>query len=74
MHEKTKEELINYMLRQVQSVAERLTAASVKNLLSREEKKPWLVIFHADNDEVDDFWIKQKKLSAILVCFIRGFV
>ncbi|XP_068227314.1 dnaJ homolog subfamily C member 10-like [Palaemon carinicauda] len=65
--EKSKENLINYMLQKVRSAAFRLSSSNMKTLISREDtsKKPWLVIFYADADEADEFWITQTKLGAI---------
>ncbi|KAG7170078.1 DnaJ subfamily C member 10-like [Homarus americanus] len=75
--EKTKEDLLNYMLQQVRSSAVSLTSTKLRNLLSKEEysTRPWLIIFFADNDEVDEFWVTQIKLSAILDGLVTvGFV
>nr|XP_045618759.1 dnaJ homolog subfamily C member 10-like isoform X1 [Procambarus clarkii] len=75
--EKTKKQLLNYVLRQVHSAAVRVSSANFKALLSKQEfsSKPWLLSFHADSDEVDDFWVTQIKLSAILDGLVTvGFV
>ncbi|XP_066942264.1 dnaJ homolog subfamily C member 10-like [Macrobrachium rosenbergii] len=65
--EKTKENLINYMLQKVQSKTFKLSSGSWKTVISREDtsKKPWLVNFYEYADEEEDFWITQTKLSAI---------
>lgn len=77
MQEKTKEQLLDYVLQQVRSSAIQLTSTNLEDVTSREDNtnKPWLVIFHADTDEVDDFWSTRIKLSAILDGLVTvGFV
>ncbi|XP_047492349.1 dnaJ homolog subfamily C member 10-like [Penaeus chinensis] len=65
--EKSKESLIDFMLKQVQSSVITLQKSNLESILEYEDYKsrPWLVIFYEDTDEVDDLWITQKKLSAI---------
>lgn len=67
--EKSKESLIDFMLKQVRSSVITLQKSNLESILEYEDYKsrPWLVIFYEDTDEVDDLWITQKKLSAIFV-------
>lgn len=67
--EKSKESLIDFMLKQVRSSVITLQKSNLEDVLEYEDYKnrPWLIIFYEDTDEVDDLWITQKKLSAIFV-------
>lgn len=64
---KTKEQLINYVLRQVDSQVDTLTNENLEVFQSSEEYKslPWVVVYYTSRDEVDDFWQTEVKLGAM---------
>ncbi|KAK7081976.1 DnaJ subfamily C member 10 [Halocaridina rubra] len=75
--EKSKEEVIDFILQQVQSSTLRLSSANFKMTVTKEDlsKRPWLVIFYEDIEANEEFWITQTKLSAIFEGLVNvGYV
>ncbi|CAL4084368.1 unnamed protein product, partial [Meganyctiphanes norvegica] len=64
---KTKEQLMNYVLRQVDSQVDTLTNDNLEIFQSSEEYKtrPWIVAYYTSRDEVDEFWLTEVKLGAM---------
>ena len=67
--DKTKRLLVNYMLRQVKSKAVHLTQAGFEDTLAKKihVDKPWIVLFYETQDDKEESWPLQTKLSAIFV-------